>query len=40
MDVNSIADLSVEADSVITGIEPGAGIMSATENALEEYPKP
>ena len=38
MDVNSIADLSAEADSVITGIEPGAGIMSATENALEAYP--
>lgn len=38
MDVNSIADLKDEADAVITGIEPGAGIMSATEEALETYP--
>lgn len=38
MDVNSIADLKDEADAVITGIEPGAGIMSATEKVLETYP--
>ncbi|MEK4425604.1 glycine betaine ABC transporter substrate-binding protein [Solibacillus sp. FSL K6-1523] len=38
MDVNSIADLKDEAGSTITGIEPGAGIMMATEKALEEYP--
>ena len=38
MDVNSIADLKAEAGAVITGIEPGAGIMSATEKALETYP--
>ena len=38
MDVSSIADLSDEASATITGIEPGAGIMSATETALETYP--
>ncbi|MEG0440125.1 MAG: glycine betaine ABC transporter substrate-binding protein [Solibacillus sp.] len=38
MDVNSIADLKAEAGSTITGIEPGAGIMMATEKALEGYP--
>lgn len=37
MDVNSIEDLATEADKTITGIEPGAGIMGATENALKEY---
>ncbi|MEO4054800.1 glycine betaine ABC transporter substrate-binding protein [Solibacillus sp. CAU 1738] len=38
MDVNSIADLKAEAGATITGIEPGAGIMSATENAIKTYP--
>lgn len=37
MDVNSIEDLSDEAKKTITGIEPGAGIMAASENALEQY---
>ena len=37
MDVNSIEELSGEAKKTITGIEPGAGIMSATETALNEY---
>lgn len=37
MDVNSIEELSDEAGKTITGIEPGAGIMSASENALKEY---
>ncbi|WP_163581521.1 glycine betaine ABC transporter substrate-binding protein [Gracilibacillus saliphilus] len=37
MDVDSIADLTDEADQSITGIEPGAGVVSATEKALEEY---
>ncbi|MFJ7734958.1 glycine betaine ABC transporter substrate-binding protein [Lysinibacillus sp. NPDC097287] len=37
MKVNSIEDLSNEADHTITGIEPGAGITAATEKALEEY---
>lgn len=37
MDVDSIEDLSGEANKTITGIEPGAGIMSATETALESY---
>lgn len=37
MDVDSIADLSDEAGQVVTGIEPGAGVVAATENALETY---
>ncbi|HLT56082.1 MAG TPA: glycine betaine ABC transporter substrate-binding protein [Bacillota bacterium] len=37
MDVNSIADLSEEAGQVITGIEPGAGVVAASERALDEY---
>lgn len=37
MDVDSIADLTDEADMTITGIEPGAGVMAATEKAIEEY---
>lgn len=36
-DVNSIEDLAGQADKKITGIEPGAGIMGATEKALGEY---
>ncbi len=38
MKVNSIADLKDEAGATITGIEPGAGIMAATEKALTTYP--
>ncbi|MER1985358.1 MAG: glycine betaine ABC transporter substrate-binding protein [Solibacillus sp.] len=37
MDVNSINDLTTETNKTITGIEPGAGIMAATEKALTEY---
>lgn len=37
MDVNSIADLTDEADQTITGIEPGAGVVAASEQALEDY---
>ncbi|MEK9199922.1 glycine betaine ABC transporter substrate-binding protein [Ureibacillus sp. 179-F W5.1 NHS] len=37
MDVDSIEDLTDEANKTITGIEPGAGVMAATEQALEEY---
>ncbi|KPN95046.1 glycine betaine ABC transporter substrate-binding protein [Lysinibacillus sp. ZYM-1] len=37
MNVNSIEDLTNEADHTITGIEPGAGITAATEKALDEY---
>ncbi|MFJ7951471.1 glycine betaine ABC transporter substrate-binding protein [Lysinibacillus sp. NPDC096418] len=37
MKVNSIEDLKNEADHTITGIEPGAGIMAATDEALKEY---
>lgn len=37
MDVISIEDLDGEADKKITGIEPGAGVVKASENAVEEY---
>ena len=37
MDVNSIADLTDQAAKTITGIEPGAGIMAASETALTTY---
>ncbi|WP_225742728.1 glycine betaine ABC transporter substrate-binding protein [Marinilactibacillus sp. Marseille-P9653] len=37
MDVNSIADLTDQADQTITGIEAGAGVMTATETALDTY---
>ncbi|WP_297281178.1 glycine betaine ABC transporter substrate-binding protein [uncultured Anaerococcus sp.] len=37
MDVNSIEDLSDEADKNITGIEAGAGVVGAAERALEDY---
>lgn len=37
MDANSIADLSDEAKKTITGIEPGAGVVAAAEQALEDY---
>lgn len=38
MEVSSIDDLTVEASSTITGIEAGAGVMSAAETALADYP--
>ncbi len=37
MPVSSIADLSSEAGSTITGIEPGTGAVMAAERALETY---
>ena len=37
MDVDSIADLSDEAGQTITGIEPGAGVVAASEQTLEDY---
>lgn len=40
MDVDSIDDLNTVKDQVggkIVGIEPGAGIMLATENAIDDY---
>lgn len=37
MDVNSIDELSEEAGQAITGIEPGAGVVAATENSLDVY---
>jgi len=36
MDVNSIADLTDEAGQTITGIEPGAGVVAAAEQAVNE----
>ncbi|HER5551722.1 ABC transporter permease/substrate binding protein [Streptococcus pyogenes] len=36
-DVNSIEDLSKQADQKITGIEPGAGIMAEAKKTLKEY---
>ena len=38
MDVDSIADLTDEAKQTITGIEPGAGVVAAAEQSLEDYP--
>jgi len=38
MEATSIADLSTEAASTITGIEAGAGVVAAAERALETYP--
>ncbi|GEK91298.1 hypothetical protein AKA01nite_09200 [Alkalibacterium kapii] len=37
MDVDSIADLTDQADQTITGIEAGAGVVAAAEQALEDY---
>lgn len=36
-DVNSISDLSDQANKTITGIEPGAGVVSAAENTQKAY---
>ncbi|MGC7786272.1 ABC transporter permease/substrate binding protein [Staphylococcus epidermidis] len=38
MDVNSIEDLNNQANKKITGIEPGAGIVDATNKTLKVYP--
>ncbi|GAA0447921.1 hypothetical protein GCM10008934_40630 [Virgibacillus salarius] len=37
MDVNSIEDLDAQANKTITGIEPGAGVVGAAEQALTDY---
>lgn len=37
MNVNSIEGLTSEANKKITGIEPGAGVVQAAENAVKEY---
>lgn len=37
MSANSITDLTNEADKNITGIEPGSGAVTKTEQALTEY---
>ncbi|SEQ58969.1 glycine betaine/proline transport system substrate-binding protein [Granulicatella balaenopterae] len=38
MDVNSISDLTTQANQTITGVESGAGVVSATEQVLKDYP--
>ncbi|MEL5939709.1 glycine betaine ABC transporter substrate-binding protein, partial [Tetragenococcus halophilus] len=38
MDVDSIEDLTDEADQTITGVEPGAGNTAAAKATLEAYP--
>ncbi|MGX4592642.1 ABC transporter permease/substrate binding protein [Leuconostoc sp. JNUCC 76] len=38
MDVNSISDLTTQANKTITGIEPGSGIVATTDKALKAYP--
>lgn len=38
MDVSSIEDLSNQADKTITGIEPGAGVVTAANNTIKAYP--
>lgn len=37
MDVDSIADLTDQAGKVITGIEPGAGVVAAAEKTVSSY---
>lgn len=37
MNVNSIEDLTNQANKTITGIEPGAGVMAASEKTLNSY---
>ena len=37
MDVDSIADLTDEAGMTITGIDAGAGVVAAAEQAVEDY---
>ncbi|CAH1849912.1 ABC transporter permease/substrate binding protein [Convivina praedatoris] len=38
MDVNSISDLTNQANKTIVGIEPGAGIMAAAQKTIDAYP--
>ncbi|MGX7092621.1 ABC transporter permease/substrate binding protein [Hutsoniella sourekii] len=38
MGITSIEDLNTQANQVITGIEPGAGITEMTEATLDSYP--
>jgi len=38
MDVDSIEDLTDEADQTVTGVEPGAGNTAAAQATLEAYP--
>lgn len=38
MDVDSIEDLTTEADQQITGIEAGAGVVAAAQDAVAAYP--
>lgn len=38
MDVDSIEDLTTEADQQVTGIEAGAGVVAAAQDAVATYP--
>lgn len=38
MDVDSIADLTDQADQKITGIEPGAGVVAGAQKIVKAYP--
>ncbi|MFV0558769.1 MAG: ABC transporter permease/substrate binding protein [Enterococcus sp.] len=38
MDVDSIEDLTDQADQTIVGIEPGAGVVNAAEDTVSAYP--
>ena len=38
MDVNSISDLTNQADKQIVGIEAGAGVMTAAQKTIDSYP--
>ncbi|MCT0009685.1 ABC transporter permease/substrate binding protein [Weissella confusa] len=37
MDVDSISDLTTQANKTVTGIEPGAGVTNAAEKAMADY---
>lgn len=37
MDINSIEDLDDQTDKVITGIDPGAGVVAAAKDAVDDY---
>lgn len=38
MDVDSVLDLTTEADQIVVGIEPGSGTVAAAEEVAETYP--
>ena len=38
MDIDSVEDLTTEADQTVVGIEPGSGTVAAAEEVVETYP--